>query len=92
MRRPCIGCGALLQAGSWCPICKRASPYQQPAWRHLSREVVARDGACVRCGSTYYLAAHHKLPRSEGGPDHPSNLEALCASCHARLEADRRRN
>jgi 5-methylcytosine-specific restriction enzyme A len=62
-------------------------PYQQPAWRRLSDFVVARDGSCRECGSTHYLAAHHVIPRNEGGADHPSNLIALCASCHARLEA-----
>jgi 5-methylcytosine-specific restriction endonuclease McrA len=36
------------------------------------------------------LAAHHVIPRAEGGPDSPENLETLCASCHARLEAEQR--
>jgi hypothetical protein len=53
----------------------------------LSDFVVARDGACRECGSTRYLAAHHVIPRHEGGADHPANLIALCASRHARLEA-----
>jgi 5-methylcytosine-specific restriction endonuclease McrA len=39
----------------------------------------------------HYLAAHHIIPRREGGADHPSNLVTLCASCHARLEAEHRR-
>jgi 5-methylcytosine-specific restriction endonuclease McrA len=87
--KPCLSCGRIT-TGSRCPPCRRASPYQQPGWRQLSMLVVNRDGACVTCGSTHYLAAHHKIPRSDGGLDHPSNLEALCASCHARLEAGRR--
>jgi 5-methylcytosine-specific restriction endonuclease McrA len=52
--------------------------------------VVSRDGSCRECGSTRYLAAHRVIPRNEGGADHPANLIALCASCHAQLEADRR--
>jgi 5-methylcytosine-specific restriction endonuclease McrA len=50
--------------------------YQQPAWRQLSRFVVARDGWCRECGSTRYLSAHHVVPRNQGGADHPSNLIA----------------
>ena len=88
--KPCLDCGRIT-TGSRCPPCRRASPYQQHSWRQLSMLVVKRDGVCVRCGSTYYLAAHHITPRNEGGPDHPSNLEALCASCHGRLEARQRR-
>jgi 5-methylcytosine-specific restriction endonuclease McrA len=39
----------------------------------------------------HYLAAHHVIPRNEGGADHPANLVALCAVCHARHEAEQRR-
>jgi 5-methylcytosine-specific restriction endonuclease McrA len=88
--RPCLRCGRIVK-GSTCDPCKRASPYQQPAWRALSRAVVQRDGACRECGSRRYLAAHHITPRAEGGPDRADNLETLCASCHARLEAEQRR-
>ena len=52
--------------------------------------VTKRDGVCVRCGSTYYLSAHHVIPRAEGGDDAPENLVSLCVSCHARLEAEHR--
>jgi len=42
------------------------------------------------------LSAHHVIPRVEGGADHPSNLEALCARCHraetAREQAEQRRH
>ncbi len=68
----------------------RTNPYTTPTWRQLSFAVVRRDGACVECGSTFMLAAHHVMPRAEGGPDTPENLETLCASCHARLEAEQR--
>jgi 5-methylcytosine-specific restriction endonuclease McrA len=36
------------------------------------------------------LSAHHVIPRAEGGPDHPSNLETLCVSCHGRESAAER--
>ena len=88
--KPCLICGRVT-TGSKCPQCRRASPYQRPEWRALSRFVVARDGTCRDCGSTYFLAAHHVIPRNEGGADHPANLVTLCAGCHSREEARQRR-
>jgi cytochrome c553 len=66
-------------------------PVLTPEWRQLSAAVTARDGVCVECGSTRHLQAHHDVARAEGGADAPENLVTLCASCHARLEAERRR-
>jgi 5-methylcytosine-specific restriction endonuclease McrA len=37
------------------------------------------------------LAAHHVVPRAEGGPDALENLEALCVTCHGRESAEERR-
>jgi 5-methylcytosine-specific restriction endonuclease McrA len=92
--KPCLDCGRLAQ-GSRCRICKgirdRTNPYWAPQWRRLSAAVTARDGACVECGNTRHLQAHHDVARAEGGPDAPENLVTLCASCHGRLEALRRR-
>jgi 5-methylcytosine-specific restriction endonuclease McrA len=45
-----------------------------------------------RRDSTRYLAAHHVIPRNEGGADHPANLEALCVQCHGRESAAERRS
>jgi 5-methylcytosine-specific restriction endonuclease McrA len=91
--KPCLDCGRLAQR-SRCRICQtkrdRANPYWTPQWRRLSAAVTARDGACVECGSTRHLQAHHDVGRAEGGPDAPENLVTLCATCHARLEAERR--
>jgi 5-methylcytosine-specific restriction endonuclease McrA len=88
--KPCLDCGQIT-TGSRCPSCRRASPYQQTAWRQLSAFVVARDGACIDCGSTGpFLMADHVIPRSQGGVDHPANLETRCSSCHAQADAARR--
>jgi hypothetical protein len=35
-------------------------------------------------------AAHHVIPRAEGGADDPANLAALCARWHGPEEARRR--
>ncbi len=87
--KPCLDCGRLSH-GSRCQACTRrrqqASPYQRADWRRLSRAVTARDGACLLCGSTHYLSAHHVIPRAHGGPDAPGNLVSLCARCHAQVE------
>jgi 5-methylcytosine-specific restriction endonuclease McrA len=92
--RPCLDCGRLAQR-SRCRICtttrQRSNPYTTPEWRQLSFAVVQRDGACVRCGGGFMLAAHHVIPRAEGGPDTPENLEALCVTCHGRESAVERR-
>lgn len=51
-----------------------------------SRAVRERDGACVDCGATELLHAHHVKPKST----HPelrfelSNGVAVCPTCHAR--------
>ncbi len=92
--RPCLDCGRLARS-SRCRICtatrNRANPYRNAAWRHVSREVVERDRACVRCGSAGpYLNAHHVTARAQGGPDTPHNLVTLCVSCHACVEAQQR--
>lgn len=50
--------------------------------------IIARDGGCLgarvipetRCAGAIHL--HHVLRRSQGGPDTPENLVALCAVCH----------
>jgi 5-methylcytosine-specific restriction endonuclease McrA len=88
--KPCIDCGNLIRDAGRCRACLQASPYQTSAWRRLALHVVRRDGACVRCGSGFMLSAHHVIPRAEGGPDHPSNLETLCVRCHAQETANDR--
>ena len=96
--KPCLDCGTL-SSGSRCPACARArtrarnqtNPYRTGKWRTLARKVVARAGHCATCGSTHRLTAHHDIPRTAGGADHASNLIVLCAPCHSRLEAARRK-
>jgi hypothetical protein len=64
---PSIDCGRLHPGTTR----SRASPYQHPACRKVSRQVVQRDRACA---GTHYLQAHHVIPRAHGGPDTPRNL------------------
>ena len=52
------------------------------------------DGVCQGCGNEApfigkdgdpYLEVHHLYRRSDGGPDHPDNVVALCPNCHRRV-------
>jgi 5-methylcytosine-specific restriction protein A len=41
----------------------------------------------VRPDGTPYLEPHHLLRLSDGGPDHPAHVIALCPNCHRRVHA-----
>ena len=62
-------------------------------WTKLRLRILKRDDylcqACLRDGVVTPLgivphdhAVDHVKPKAKGGSDHPSNLEALCATCH----------
>lgn len=47
------------------------------------REVLLRAGhQCECCGGRADLHAHHRLPKSRGGSNNPSNGACLCFRCH----------
>ena len=37
------------------------------------------------CDHTRFLEVHHRIPRSRGGTNDPSNLMVVCSTCHALL-------
>ncbi|MFC4990555.1 HNH endonuclease [Saliphagus infecundisoli] len=52
------------------------------------------EGVCQGCGNEApflgtdgepFLEVHHLYRRSDGGPDHPDNVVALCPNCHRRV-------
>jgi 5-methylcytosine-specific restriction enzyme A len=57
--------------------------------------VLARaDGTCENCGEpapflradgSWYLEPHHIRRLSDGGPDHPAHVAAVCPNCHREL-------
>ena len=56
-------------------------------WRKLRSQVLARDGGlcqeCLRQGRTVAATdVDHVVPKSRGGTDDMSNLQALCRECH----------
>ena len=71
MRRPCIGCGTLIPAGSRCPACQRARPRGRRLQALRAAYVVGKP--CAECGRP---AEHldHITPVILGGTDHATNL------------------
>lgn len=71
--------------------------YSSRKWRRFRRWYLARNPLCVECLKQNETKAaehvHHDKPRK----DYPAlafdetNMEALCHSCHSKLEAERRR-
>jgi 5-methylcytosine-specific restriction endonuclease McrA len=60
-----------------------------PDWRKARREHLARNPACVKCGTTERLEVHHKIGIRKR-PDlrlDPANLETRCVRCHAAFTA-----
>lgn len=65
----------------------------------VRRYVLARaDGKCECCGipapferwdGSPYLEPHHTTMLSEGGPDHPRHVAAVCPNCHRRVHYGR---
>lgn len=53
------------------------------------KAVIARDGCCLRCGSTEDLTAH--LDPELGGQhtEDPDDYTTLCRSCHGRVDGRR---
>jgi len=55
-----------------------------PIPRSVREKILDRDGrACLSCGATEDLAIDHVIPRSQGGPNDPSNFQVLCRSCNS---------
>jgi 5-methylcytosine-specific restriction endonuclease McrA len=53
------------------------------------RTAVVKRGFCQRCGRTareVKLTAHHHIPLSAGGVNHPVNGIALCTDCHRAVD------
>lgn len=60
-----------------------------PGWPKTREKIRARDKVCQSCGDPpgeTALHVHHLVPYRFGGTNHPSNLVALCDSCHHRIE------
>lgn len=96
-------CGNLVPAGQrYCPECEQpwktsqSTPSSRSAdakWRKTQRFVLKRDNH--RCRIHYVdtcigvaTEVDHIIPVSQGGTDHPSNLQAACRPCHLAKSSD----
>ncbi|WP_408585934.1 HNH endonuclease signature motif containing protein [Novosphingobium sp.] len=73
---------------------KRALPFYRTAeWAALVKAITAQRGKrCERCGADGRIYADHVVELKDGGdPLDQRNIELLCASCHGRKTALRRR-
>jgi 5-methylcytosine-specific restriction endonuclease McrA len=73
----------------------RRSPafYHRAKWQQLAASVLARDNYICRlmlpgCKVEASIADHIR-ERKAGGSDDPSNLRAVCASCHNRRHPEK---
>lgn len=53
-----------------------------PDWSVRRSAVLARDKACMACGSRSQLQVHHTTPLARGGTNRIENLKLLCEKCH----------
>lgn len=65
---------------------KRVGARKKREMKELQRfriEVLKAAGfACERCGGTQDLHPHHRVPKSRGGSNDPSNGHCLDFNCH----------
>ena len=68
----------------------------QRSWDVRNYVPTRADGKCEGCRApapffrndgTPYLEPHHLRRVSDGGPDHPAHVIALCPNCHRRVHA-----
>lgn len=69
--------------------------YKSKSWRETRDLFLERHPLCQRCFSLGILQkaehVHHIVPLSEGGDSSDENLQALCSSCHVRVEHARKK-
>ena len=62
-------------------------------WKKIRARYIHSHPLCERClAEGRFVEAeqvHHKVPLSEGGTHAESNLQSLCAACHAKTHAER---
>jgi 5-methylcytosine-specific restriction endonuclease McrA len=85
--RPCLRCGALIPAGSYCRHHKPrpASPGRVTGRRLQKRRtalIAAQGGRCAYCGAQGALQLHHRDHNHLN--DDPANWVMICARCHGK--------
>jgi len=78
------------RTGGWKPDNVRGSRHQRGygwAWEQLRVRILDRDCSlcqpCLRAQRvTVATEVDHIIPKAAGGTDEPSNLQAICNTCH----------
>jgi 5-methylcytosine-specific restriction endonuclease McrA len=83
----CASCVRVLGRGRQLGTQERARKhgYNTALWRRISKAVIARDGACVHCGSTSDLTAGHLRYPARSAAD----AQCECRACNGRDGATR---
>ncbi len=63
---------------------RRSDADRQAVKRNAASAMIARDGACVYCGTTEGLTVDHLLSKKAGGDSDPLNLAAACKPCNSK--------
>lgn len=62
------------------------------SWKRIRHRHIKAHPLCEECQKQGRLTVaeevHHILPLSKGGGNEPSNLMALCKSCHSRITVE----
>lgn len=88
--KTCAGCGRVFFPGeprqARCPNCTPPRRPRGNAYQPTRLAVAERDRwTCQECRiplTETTLHIGHRIPRSAGGSDHPSNLYASCKDCN----------
>lgn len=84
------GGGSMCAAHARAMDLARGTPVERgygAAWRRISHAFLTAHPVCV-CGKPSQHT-DHIIAKRNGGTDDPSNLQALCHSCHSRKTAIR---
>lgn len=89
--RPCIGCGAVIDAGTRCPDCTPTEPSAHTrgydaAWTRLSRRARRLQPFCSDCGATNDLQADHTPEawrrKAAGLSIRLQDVDVVCGPCN----------
>jgi 5-methylcytosine-specific restriction endonuclease McrA len=92
-KRTCVECGRIIERGSRCSLHPRTPLNRTRAYRDLCHRIIANSTHCGICGEPLHAnpkdkpVVDHVIPRSLGGTDDASNLQAAHRSCNARKSA-----
>ncbi len=65
---------------------QRSVRLDRQRYSQARQQIFERDGwKCQHCGRCDQLQIHHRVRRSQMGPDTEDNLITVCSDCHRKL-------